>query len=708
MKSVALFAVMPSSLIAGLVCPAHAAPCTALTFECLYPPFLGTEIPGVWQHVAPTSPAADHEAGHDFISHFLSPSGKQVTIVVKSPVTTKEYDVPPITPGQNVASYLSNALVDHGHPRNRTDIKFPRDIYTIHFAPYSNCNQGYDILPPTNGLADVVIDGQGSTVNFSAFCNGIGLINARRVVLRNFTFRWPGLKLASVGTVTAVTPPTSPENQGTYTVHVDPLGPRETPKLIAAAIGWDREGGHYDLLHPRETAYYGDGVTSGEPFQCTESTSQQKTLGCTVTLPNQNSGFKPGQAVVLRYYDYGSAIVIDGQDLTFDHLRLENLPGLGFNLQGGRGIRVTHAVLARMGNEPLSSGSNASAVFGPVSGDVVFDHNVFGYSGDDGFQINFNLAQYVVPPSTGNGSPFEPVEPSVANGLAWPENASQGDIFALYTKALRFEGVRKIDAVQTPIGGPTVTNPAILTLHKDVGQDLVANGFIGADLTQWAGARYLISDNVFEYTAGRALLLQTPFGLVTHNRFVGQSARQVYVMTSQYWAEGGGGQELTIADNFFDARGHGGDFLALDIAAEPVSPTLNIGPEVTNRNSAAPSVNENIIVANNSFVTDRVADVVNIASANNILFSGNRFFLRDSSSPRGSPDSGQYPVSAHDASNIEFDAANQFDPNWLGAASCAQSRLLQLTVPPPKLGLVKPAACAILPTTTNLKFDLPY
>ena len=54
MKSVALFAVMPSTPIAGLVCPAHAAPCTALTFECLYPPFLGTEIPGVRQHVAPT------------------------------------------------------------------------------------------------------------------------------------------------------------------------------------------------------------------------------------------------------------------------------------------------------------------------------------------------------------------------------------------------------------------------------------------------------------------------------------------------------------------------------------------------------------------------------------------------------------------------------------------------------------------------------
>lgn len=684
--------------------PAHAAACDGLTFECLHPAFLHTEIPAYWQYAAPTSPVQYSQANNDYMSRFVSPSGKKITVVVKSPVITKEYDVPPIAPKQDVASYLTNALLDHNVLRNGTLIKFPRATYDMAWSPYSNCNQSYEWLPPASGLTDMVIDGQGSTVNFSAFCNGVGVLNAQRVVLKNFTFAWPKLEIATVGTVISA-------NRNTYSVHVGPVRFGATPTLIAAVIAWDKANSHYDLVNWQDTAYYGDGVTTGAPYQCSETSAQQKTHGCTLVLQNQNSGFRPGQAVIVRYYDYDNAIVANGQDLTFDHLWLENLPGTGFNLQGGRGLRITRSTLTRMGHEPMSSGGNASAIFGSVSGDVVLDHDVFGYSGDDGFQINFQLAQYVVPPSTGNGSPFTPVEPSVANGVPWPNPAAPGDVFLLYDNDLRFRGARGVAQVMTQSGGPSNTSPDILTLDRAIGHDLVSNGFIGADLTQFAGARYVIEDNVFKYTAGRALLLQTPFGRVTNNRFVGQSARQIYLMTSQYWGEGGGGQELTIAHNIFDARGHGGDFLAIDIAAEPVNPSLNIGPEVTNLTSAAPSVNENIIIADNSFLTDRVTDLVNISSANNILFSGNAFHLTIRPAPHGelAPypgfGAGQYPVSAHDAANIYFDNINQFDPSWRARASCAQSRLLRLTVPAPTLRVVQPAACAIAATTSNFVFQ---
>jgi hypothetical protein len=82
-------------------------------FQSLYPEFLKTEItPAYWQHESPMSPAT-YEADHgDFLSDFLSPSGKQVRVVVKAPVTTTEYDVPPIGNGQTAYDYLNSALYD--------------------------------------------------------------------------------------------------------------------------------------------------------------------------------------------------------------------------------------------------------------------------------------------------------------------------------------------------------------------------------------------------------------------------------------------------------------------------------------------------------------------------------------------------------------------------------------------------------------------
>jgi hypothetical protein len=111
-------------------------------FQSLYPEFLKTEItPAYWQHESPISPAT-YDAGHgDFLSEFFSPSGKQVRLVVKGPVTTTEYDVPPIGNGQTAYDYLNSALYDaSGDPRTATYIKFPKSTYNIEFPLNSNCS----------------------------------------------------------------------------------------------------------------------------------------------------------------------------------------------------------------------------------------------------------------------------------------------------------------------------------------------------------------------------------------------------------------------------------------------------------------------------------------------------------------------------------------------------------------------------------------
>jgi hypothetical protein len=98
-----------------------------------------------------------------------------------------------------------------------------------------------------------------------------------------------------------------------------------------------------------------------------------------------------------------------------------------------------------------------------------------------------------------------------------------------------------------------------------------------------------------------------------------------------------------------------------------------------------------------------VTAVVNISSANNIVFSRNNFSLTKNSKA-GGPN--QFPISVHDASNVYVAGNNLFSADWLSAASCARSRLLALQSPPPKVTAVPPIACGIAATTSNLIVEI--
>lgn len=680
------------------------AGCSDLTFACLYPVFLQSELPAYWRYASPTSPASYDQAANDYLAQFTSPSGIQVSVVVKSPVTTTEYDVPPIAPGQDLNSYFQEAFYDGGTLRTKTVIRFPKATYNFAWGVYSGCNNSGNWSLPS-GLTDVVIDGQGSTVVFSGLCDGVDLWNVERVVLKNFNFSWSNLEIAAVGTVTNVD-----IAGGTYTVHFGPISFGPSPQYIASVFAWDLANNHLDLINWRQTGYYGDGVTGGAQIQCVESVQQQQISGCTTTLGLEGAPyFTEGQSVVLHFYNYGGAIVVNGNDVTFDTLRLDNIIGTGFSLWGGRGLRVTNSTLTRMPGQPVGCEGNASAEYGSVSGDVVFDHNVFAYSGDDGFQLNWNIVQYSPkrPPVPLDPNQLMPVLAATSNQIAWPYWAQTGDTFVVYDNALNYKYVRTVNKVSCPKGSCPSTNPYTLTLNQPVDSTLVSKGFVGGDLTQFAGARYVVSDNDFQYTSGRAVILQTPFGLVDSNHFVGQTQRQIYLMTSEYWGEGGSAQELTISNNTFDATGHGGaaptatggDFLAIDVAAEPANPYVNFGPEVAgSKGQVAASVNQNIVVAKNTFTTDQITAVVNLASANDVVFSGNSFILNSNSAGA----SVQYPISLHDISNVYFDSANGFSQSWLTGASCQGSRLLQLTQPAPVVSADSPISCAITDTTSNI------
>ena len=580
-----------------LTTTAHADPTEPL--QSLYPEFLQTAItPAYWQHEAPVSPAK-YEADHgDFLAEFTSPSGKRVRLVVKAPVTTTQYDVPPIGKGQTAYDYLNEALYDaSGNPRTATYIKFPKSTYNIEFPLNSDCSHNYVHWQLPSGASDLVIDGQGSTVNFSDFCLGLNLPNVDRVTFRNFTFSWPDLQIATVGTIIAVG---GNGNTGyTYDVHIAPEHTAHLPKILAAINAWDSVHEHWDTADTNNVSY-GDGFStgSGVALTCEETPVRQKISGCTARgITSYGVLFKVGQSVLLRHYDYASAITASGNDITFDRIILQNLIGFGFGYSQGRGLRIAHSVVARMAGQPISAGGNGSLIVPGVSGDVVFDDDSFGYSGDDPFDMNSPLIRFTPLQVSNNTNTTNNVSTPMntytlkasnpSNQLQWPAafGVQNGDTIGLFDNALGFGGVAKAVSVTT-----VDSNTSLLTLDHAVSPSLRRAGFIAADLTTSAGARYLIRDSTFLYTSARALLLQTPFGWVTHNHFAGQTQREVYVLASQYWGEGPGAQELIINHNTFDGRGaHQQGFFALDVMAESTDFFSGQFPNVQNEVSGTDS-----------------------------------------------------------------------------------------------------------------------
>lgn len=715
----------PSWLATALVIAAptaHAQSCRDYTFECLHPSFLKSEAVPAYAHSESTLSPAEYAAGHgDYLTQFTSPSGKRVRIVIRAPVTTEVYDAPRIRPGESVYEYLNDALyLAPNVPRQATVINFPKGTYNFGFPLYSNCTSPIDHQPKyvhwqVAGASDLVIDGHGSTVNFSDFCLGLVLANVNRVTLRNFEFAWPNIQIASVATIVAVGGNGS--TGYTYDVRISDLNSAHLPKMIAGVTAWDKRADHFDLINANDDVSYGDGIDSGTLLQCADTPQQQRSPDCTVRdVPSYGVQFKVGESVLLRYYSFATAIAASGNDITLDHITFRNLIGSDYAYSQGRGFHVTHALLTRMNGRPISAAGGGSLLTN-VSGDVVVDHSWIGYQSDDAFDMNTTLVRFT-PTPVSNSTPMNTLtfDASTPTLLPWPaaNTAQTGDVIGLFDSALAFKGTVIVRSVSTPSNGGN----SVLTLDRAVGAPLVASDFIAGDLTSSAGARYLIEGNVFAFNRARALLLQTPYGWVDNNTFVGQTLKQVYVLASQYWGEGPGAQELLLTHNRFDARGHNfaAGFFALDVMAEAAD-FPNAQDEVAGTTSPAPPINQNIIVADNTFATDRPQALVNISSVNDMVLYRDSLRLEPGAgrSPvavpeldgsGASPGPRQFPVAMHDATHIFFDEIEPYS-RWPPNVSCDDSFMLALSTPPPAVSAFSPIVCRVTATTSGLEYAGP-
>jgi hypothetical protein len=117
------------------------------------------------------------------------------------------------------------------------------------------------------------------------------------------------------------------------------------------------------------------------------------------------------------------------------------------------------------------------------------------------------------------------------------------------------------------------------------------------------------------------VLLQTSEGLVEGNRFDGQTLHSIYVISSPYWGEGPGAQNLIVANNRIC---HTGNYIQDSSRPASVLGAVVVAAEDNTAFTVPSSValHQNVIFSDNT-VEDAPGPGFFISTTNNVIMRGN-------------------------------------------------------------------------------------
>ncbi len=319
----------------------------------------------------------------------------------------------------------------------------------------------------------------------------------------------------------------------------------------------------------------------------------------------------------------------NAQDVTLNDITINASPEMGFSFGLGRGVHTNNCRVDRSNGRPLSTTADA-VHFDSNGGDVIIENSTFAYQGDDGLNMHTQLLAVAPLPSckSATGNCPSPLPASFG--------AQNGDRIALFSPWMKFM------SMQT-----AACSTAACTANV---APIAAPGGFAADLAL-AGGRYVVQNNVFSHNRGRGFLVQTPYGLVQNNSFVGQSWFALYLSASTFWHEGAGAHDVLFLNNTISSSGIGGGLGAVTLATEDSDGVIyDSTPASASGQPNSPGTQQNIVFANNSF-SNLPGAAFYISSANNVILYDNAFTNLNLHASSRVP-SINAPVAIYDASNI--------------------------------------------------------
>jgi hypothetical protein len=531
-------------------------------------------------------------APHDFVEDIQVPDGTNVRVLVKAPSlanAAKILKVTPIAPGQTPNDYFA-AAITQAISGGYAQVVFPKAAYN--FVTPANAGASHVII---KGAKNLVIDGQGSTLNFaSPLSGGVSIVNSQRLALKRFNLDWPKTLMASIGTIVSIN-----NKANTLRVRIAPQYHVESSTQIIALTPWDAKS---DPANPHFS------LTSFYKEQYTNNTGTHFVGNQTFEIPYYNHFIQVGDVFLVRHFGaapWMSAISAAGHDIDFEQVNVYASPLMGFSISGGSGYRLSHCSVTRLSAARLISSAADAVHAADTVGDIIIEDSTFAYQGDDGLNIHGAIGG-----TAKAGQDF--LHWTVGGEGSWaPYGWAKDDPIGWFDNVLGFRGTTPFQSVSRAPSGLQIN------LKDKAPKDTTRV----SDLSH-VGARFVVRNNKYLYNRARGILLQTSFGLLENNSFIGQTIHGLILGVAPD-SEGPGVQNVIVRGNHFS---NVGSIPQIQPLPEPDAAygamMISVQGDANNVTSQVP-VHANLVLDSNTFTNLRGPGLF-ITRANNVVVVNNQ------------------------------------------------------------------------------------
>ena len=480
-----------------------------------------------WRTLATAAPASPVAGGAGVLREgWVAPYGRRVSVAVALPRATPGNLVVRVSPGQDDAAAIE-AAAGRLRAAGGGVLSLAPGVYHI---PVRGNRQGLTL----QGLTDVNVVGDGAVFQFDGWGRGLVIRNSNRLAVRGLALRYdrPAVLAGTVRGTAATTVVEFDDGQA-----LPPPGAKAYQLSILYGTRGRYGGGR------------GRSIFYRNPHDLT------LIGGRSYAIQGLPTPLRDGTRVAVKLTAYLGAALIVGDsparpasnDIVFDHVTIRDSPGMGLFVERmGRGLAVIGSQFGVPGAPAATIAYDGLHVSG-MAGDILLRDNRITRTGDDAV----NLA-----------SPL--FEASVAPGEAFTVRLRGGGLAPGAAVAL-------FDSALSYLGQGTVAGRDMLAGAAGVARvRIAASGFRAADVRYirdlgLLGNRYAIVNNSIGACECHAILAQGPNGLVRGNHIANTGFNAIKVVTSAFWNEGGGAQNLIVEDN--DITGTGEDLRRGIVAA---------------------------------------------------------------------------------------------------------------------------------------------
>lgn len=470
-----------------------------------------------WRALATAAPVSPVAGDPDVLREsWVAPDGSTASVAVALPRAKPGGLVVQVVPGKDDAATIKAAAARLRAAGGGVLAMAP-GLYRI---PVTPDRPGMTL----QGLRDVTIAGNGAIVQFDGWGRGVVIRNSSRVAIRGLSFGYAQPAVLA-GTV----------RRNAAAMLVDFDDGQQLPSVGAKAYQLSVLFGAQGLYGGGRSRY----IFYRDPRALTPAGGRRYAIeGLTAPLPD-------GTRVAVKLTAYlGSALIVGdspGQpasnDIVFDHVTVRNSPGMGLFVERmGRGLAVVASHFGVPGASAATIAYDGLHVSG-AAGDILLRDNQITRTGDDAI----NLAS---PLFEASAAPQGPLTVRLRGG-----GLSPGAEAALFDAGLSYLAHGTVTAREMVPGPGAVARVQI-----------AASGFPAAKVRYvrdlgLLGNRYAIVNNAIGACECHAILAQGPNGLVRGNRMADTGFNAIKVVTSAFWKEGAGAQNLIVEDNMIAGTG---------------------------------------------------------------------------------------------------------------------------------------------------------